>query len=680
MATTEKLEDVTMAIARIFQSEFNLTLSTVPKYEHHLNLLYSHEVKYQPTLKSLYIGDERITLGLTRNKFDNVTYTFSYGETSASTLVSLYACQDFFLNQYCVRENTPMLQFPPGNEFSNVDSFVTRVGRPFWTLSFADPLFPNIVYIPFMCPFMPPVGTNVAYIAGDLSVFTLSEVLKDSVSVFGSADAVLLETSTEHVISSSKMNYETATLKKLRETEELKSVFEIYNTTIKSRKVGCNKDFIFETTLHYVSSKRICTATDIDWTFILYIPKWQVVGEVIVALIVSVVVTIGVVVIGLTTGVILALKMPMQKFLEAMRSVSNMELDKINIDRSYFYELSVIQTSFLNMVNRMKLYRAFIPGFLLAELEENIKNDEGMEESGKVMESSNNHSSLKSNKVMPLTSLMQKFELGVERKEITVLGLKIASFDLLLREFSLQSLFNFISEMFEVVQKLEKSSKSQIGNFDNGILPLIFNGGISLTDHVLKAAKTAELLKKKLEEMTKKWKKVTDNNASMSMNNFYCELPIAIVTETVVCGNIGTNDSKAFTVLGGYKNLAEVFKVNDKYKIAITLNERANKVCSTNFYTRPLEVITLQNDLNLCELNKIYELGESSEIAMDEWMYELQQQETKGKWNVYNEGYRLFEEGKYYRALEKFREFSEKNPDDFVVSNLIVLCECEMKK
>ncbi|KAL9656554.1 hypothetical protein ABK040_005316 [Willaertia magna] len=620
-----------------------------------VSLLF-HEIKYQPTLKSLYIGNEHVTLGLTRDKFENVTYMYGYGDASTGSWVELYPCQDF------------------------LRSFVSRVGKPFWTLSYSDPVYSNIVYIPFMCPFRTPTGTSVAFIAGDLSVFTLSEVLKDSVSVFGTADAVLLETATENVISSSKMDYATASLKKLRESENLKSVFEIYNSTIKSHNIGCNKDFIFETTLHYISSKRICTDTAIDWTFILYIPKWQVVGEVIVALIVSIAVTIGVIVIGLTTGVILALKMPMQKFLEAMRSVSNMELDKISIDKSYFYELSVIQTSFLNMVNRMKLYRAFIPGFLLAELEENMKNDEeGMDNSSKATDIFSKKS-LKSNKVVPLDSLMQKFELGVERKEITILGLKIVNFDLLLREFTLQSLFNFISEMFEVVQKLEKSSKSQIGNFDNGILPLIFNGGISLTDHTLKAAKTAELLKKKLEEMTKKWKKISDNNAGMSMNNFYCELPISIITETVVCGNIGTNDSKTFTVLGGYKNLVEAFKINDKYRIAITLNERANKVCSNNFYTRPLEVVTLQNDLNLCEFTKIYELGESSEIAMDEWMYELQQQETKGKWIVYNEGYKLFEEGKYSRALKKFREFSEKNPDDFVVSNLIVLCECEMKK
>ncbi|KAL9643364.1 hypothetical protein ABK040_014817 [Willaertia magna] len=321
------------------------------------------------------------------------------------------------------------------------------------------------------------------------------------------------------------------------------------------------------------------------------------------------------------------------------------------------------------MVNRIKLYRAFIPTFLLSELEDNIKNDKQFDEK----KLSNDDNKKKNNIVVPFnSSIMQKFELGVERKDVTVLGIKISKFDTLLHELVLSNLFNFISDIFQVVQKLEKTSKGQIGNLNNGILPLIFNGSITLQDHVLKAAKSAELLKKKLEEITKKWKKdLFDNNYEFSLT---------IITESVVCGNLGTEESKSFTVLGSvYKNLNKILKVNEKYNIPLTLNERASNCCTDKFYIRPLTELKLKNDLNIFETTTIYELGDSNEIVMDEWMYELQQQESKGKWNNYNEGYKLFKEKNYTEALEKFKLFEEKNAEDLVVNDLITICNHEIK-
>ncbi|KAL9649170.1 hypothetical protein ABK040_004191 [Willaertia magna] len=489
VSTTARAEDVTIVVGDLLQSNnFNLTTKTVSTYEKQLDKLFGHEMKYQPALQSVYIGNGEVTIGMMK-VLNDISYVYIYGDIHTGYWIEGFACVNYTTISRCERTVTPQTRYPATiDQFANLGSFVSMVGRPFWTLSYADPSLPNLIYITFMVPFLPPSG-SVAFAKGDLSIYTLSEILKVSVSVFNGAEAALIEVATENVIA-----------------------------------------------------------------------------------------------------------------------------------------------------------------------KENMKGEKGGKKSIE-------------KKPMSLDILMQKFELGVERKEITILGIKVSNFDLFLQELTLPNLFNFISEIFQVVQHLEKTSKSQIGNFDNGILPLIFNGGILQQDHILKAAKTAELLKKKLEVITKKW----------NMRDSSCELPLAVVTERVVCGNLGTENSKSFTVLGGvHNNLSEVFKFNEKYRIAITLNESALKVCGDAFNTRPLGTVKLRNDFNIMESSRIYELGDSKEIKMDEWMYELQQQEVKGKWNSYCEGYSLFEEGNFSQALEKFNEFEEKNTDDLVVSDFIAICKHQM--
>ncbi|KAL9643365.1 hypothetical protein ABK040_014818 [Willaertia magna] len=193
------------------------------------------------------------------------------------------ACYDYYNYHYCVKNNIPDLSYNATLAEVGELALFEIIGKPYWILSYAVIEIPTIAFVyPFYTP-----NKRSAYIAGALTPFSLSTLLRNSIRVFNDA-AIFIETVSENVIA----------------------------------RTPCNKELNFETSENYISVKRICTATKLDWIAILYVPKWQVV---IVALIVSLVVTVSVVVIGIISGVIIAFKLPLQKFIEAIKSVSNME-------------------------------------------------------------------------------------------------------------------------------------------------------------------------------------------------------------------------------------------------------------------------------------------------------------------------------------------------------------------
>ncbi|KAL9644399.1 hypothetical protein ABK040_013628 [Willaertia magna] len=58
-----------------------------------------------------------------------------------------------------------------------------------------------------------------------------------------------------------------------------------------------------------------------------------------------------------------------------------------------------------------------------------------------------------------------------------------------------------------------------------------------------------------------------------------------------------------------------------------------------------------------------------------EWMYEMEQKESKNKWNNYNAGYDLYLDGKYEEALKKFKEHLSINPNDKIGKKMIEICQ-----
>ncbi|KAL9648856.1 hypothetical protein ABK040_003786 [Willaertia magna] len=218
----------------------------------------------------------------------------------------------------------------------------------------------------------------------------------------------------------------------------------------------------------------------------------------------------------------------------------------------------------------------------------------------------------------------------------------------------------------DVMTSTSKSGKGQVGSFENGFITISFNAAIKSDNHGLKGCKTATSLTEKLPRLTE------EKTKGPLPFIIHC----AVVTDSVACGNLGTSEVKSFSIIGNIqKKMQEMLTKNLELDIPITISGKVQKVIKEQFTTRPIETISFCNNQCQPENINVFELGEVLHVAMDEWMYEMEQKESKNKWNNYNEGYNLYMDGKYGDASQKFKEHLLRNPNDKVGKKMLDICQ-----
>src|SRR3989338_4015349 len=119
-----------------------------------------------------------------------------------------------------------------------------------------------------------------------------------------------------------------------------------------------------------ISVYRYCTQQNIDWIFAVAIPRWNFIGNMVIAIIVGLI-TAGLIIVG---GTVLGffsghrIEKPFLNLIDLFDSLSRMELD-LDIHPSSFTEISTLQRGFLQMVTKIRQYRAFIPSHLLSQID-----------------------------------------------------------------------------------------------------------------------------------------------------------------------------------------------------------------------------------------------------------------------------------------------------------------------
>ncbi|KAL9648841.1 hypothetical protein ABK040_003772 [Willaertia magna] len=262
-------------------------------------------------------------------------------------------------------------------------------------------------------------------------------------------------------------------------------------------------------------------------------------------------------------------------------------------------------------------------------------------------------------------SFLSKFELGLENKDVTVVCLKLNSFESWLETADNKEIISTTSLIFQTVQQLAKPAKGQVGNIENGFIFISFNAAIKAENHEIKGCNIARNLIDKLKQLNE------GNTINPLPFTMYC----AIVTDAVACGNLGTHEVKTFTINGSIqKKIQRMLKKNSEYGISITISEKLQNVITDKYSSRRIENIKFCNNKGQFEDLFVFELGESLHVDMDEWMYEMEKKESKNKWNDYNAGYQLYLDGNYQEALKKFEEYLQRDPYDKICTKMIELC------
>ncbi|KAL9642403.1 hypothetical protein ABK040_014246 [Willaertia magna] len=684
--TIKFLEGVTQ-ISEVAQSLMitNYNISDTDKIIKDMVYLYKSILDYQSTsVVTVYIGDMKGNcLGIMN--VDNSPSLFQMWEGTGNPYNEtwLTTCQDIHHNEGCVRSSKPDVINPRFNMTPLVELGKNNPGNAAWTQSYIDISMPDVIFMS-MITSVKRVNESVSFYFGyDLSAISISKFLKEKLSGT-STTGFLLETSTDYIIASNQFSSYAFSTKDINGNIDRKTgitfgdpatkrttefLFQSYKSF---REIECGKTIHKENGLEYVSFHRLCDKHGIDWVMVLVTPTWVYLGGMIISLIVAVGCSILIVILGVTISLIISIRIstPINDLVELFESVGKMELENLTITSSSFKEINDLHTNFSNMVKYIKLYRGFIPSHILAHLEEESATSKELKKSKHSMKRTFDNASFAGS----VASVKSKFSLHLEEKKVSMVGIFIDGFWDWCSDLDPMDIIELLNEIYIEVNKVAKQYFGQLGVFDNGLIPISWNTATDTLSHEERAVKAAYQLKLKLKSIELNWTSI----------NSRTKLYIAATSQEILCGNVGTEEVKNFTIIGNLnQNIHNLIEFGKRLNVPLLITDPLFEKIKTlhnvrliGFQDIPYLGQVNNNELNFKELNKVYQLGEPKKVEMDEWMYELQKIEKLSSWKTYNEACNYLLNYQFSEALELFNQYLEEcKTEDFPTFQFIDYCK-----
>nr|CAG4717778.1 unnamed protein product [Naegleria fowleri] len=573
------------------------------------------------------------------------------------------------------------------------------------------------------------------YYGNDMTTGSISKFLKDSAEEMGGhARSFIIETSTEFLIALDNFADVKLTEWNPKDGSLIRKTFNnvddseiIYfsKTALTSLSLNhfsqleCNVLTTTKDSQYFIIVYRLCVM-HLDWTIVLTVPQWAYMKPIAIVVIVAVGVSIVIVVLGIILAVIFSLKIssPIYNLIELFESVANMDLDNLDISPSNFFEIRALQKQFSSMIKRMKLYRSFIPSHLLADVEKCLQDNVERPPIANSSSSQNNViEKQSSNRVFSIISsgkqssfgkknskkkiqfskeANHKFSLYLEIKYVTMVQLLLDGLNGWIHTITPNETVSLLSDVCDQVNSVSRAAgANQISPLEYESLILAFNATSGQPNHEEKAASFCNLLLEKLLNLkTAKWKSRESVQRRPELLNMM-SFRFAILATECYLGNVGTSNSKVFTLLSsGKTNLNTMTTVAKNLEIPIVCSENVRHACLNLFQTRYVDTKNFIEDTHISyqqpntqefeasrphpnpeQPTSIYQLGLSLQSSEDEWMYELADAEKKDEWNMYNMACSLFMENNTSQALHLFEQYLKINPNDKPTQQMIQLCK-----
>lgn len=324
-------------------------------------------------------------------------------------------------------------------------------------------------------------------------------------------------------------------------------VYSHFNNQLQT--LGCGNYTLLNYGTTYFNIYRYCNAEGIDLLFVYSVPQWHYLQNMIIAVIVALFSSLIIVGGGIVLGVWFSMKMikPILNLVSLFESVSNMDLDSIDIATSSLSEVFLLQQHFKYMVNKMRQYRCFIPPHLLAQLDHSQScTDLKHSSSSKIVTkqsflSEAKQSSSSSSGVLErgrrrssgVGSIQSMFKLSLEKRSFTSSAFHINGLDRALDTLeSLSDVTSLLHDFFDIVHKTSSQSSSHLENFGGNSITVSWNLTSNVSNHEEKCITFSAVILEKLQNLlSTKW---------MKYENLYLNFIVASVSQECVSGNVGT--------------------------------------------------------------------------------------------------------------------------------------------
>lgn len=241
--------------------------------------------------------------------------------------------------------------------------------------------------------------------------------------------------------------------------------------------------------------------------------------------------------------------------------------------------------------------------------------------------------------------------------EITAFFSDVAGFSSISEELSASDLARLLNEYLSAMTKILKSNSGTLDKYIGDAIVGIFGAPIQNREHPRLACKTALEMVTELEILRSVWKEKKDYTETARNMAFR----IGLNCGPAKVGFMGTDSLASYTMMGDTVNLAARLEAAAKdYGVSILVSESIESVCKEEFHFRFLDWIRVKGKEAPV---KIYSLvcflsALSPQVLEAEKMYE--------------EGFRLYLNRDWEKAIVAFQKVSEIYGTDDVTSQLLI--------
>jgi len=654
---TKQFDNIMLFIDRQLQDTLLLSENLKNILRHDFN--YSSPSVVEGVLFRVYKSEKMLRNGLISGFYIGYMDGTAFGMANLSSShyfieigssANLYECKKPLSTSYCWRNSTPDIVMEAPNLSSYIERGKTFVDQPSFSLSFMEKGNSDSVNL-FLVNSVG-IGTNQIsfYVGCDVSMQYFSLMLARLLSSIESSISFVLESPTGLIVSSSSND----TMYSFKDSDT-GVVVRHTGFTVNSRigkitsaiqnKVGgnlrllrCNERITFSTADEFVIAQRTCKEENVDWIVVMAVKQWTFVDSMVLSIIVAFFCSIGVVAGGILGGVWISNRIfePLTDLLEIIKSASSLQVEfPKNFETSYFTEMSEIQTAFVNIVKKIKSYRAFIPAHLLQELEPMGENSTPT----KFLKAEKRPSFARRLSSRVTTALGKRFHakdrfaIGLEDRKVTQMCLYIQGFKSLLEEAEYSDIVSLLGEVYETLLKTSKVSNGQLGQFENNLLTMSWNTTKDQPDHETKGVSTCVSFLQKMNSIKDtRWKSYEVFRHSQKLYEGI-HFRIGITSQHCKCGNVGTEDFKSYTIMGSIQqNNIALIDIAKRLNIGLVTTEQVYYACMDDYAMRYLETKELVVDVRSrkpvspaerLKPFKIFEIGDSLAVGMDEWMVSI---------------------------------------------------------
>jgi len=324
------------------------------------------------------------------------------------------------------------------------------------------------------------------------------------------------------------------------------------------------------------------------------------------------------------------------------------------------------------MTARLKQFRQFIPAHILSVIEAEIGFTKPDDKKKKDQQTpsiiGDDHHNSASDQISVSSGMYAKGMVNRALKSklnsgcVSVMTIRFPDLEEILEQYSADDLSETTKDLFSATKKCVQESNGQLVNMNSKQCVIVWNSFINQSDHRLRACKTASQYVNEVSQLHKQW----------ALKHLpILHIAIGISSGVVYYGNIGSDSTKFFTIIGGaHKESDELCSNNKHWGTQILISDDVYEHVRDEFYSRPIGN-RFDDDVIMYELGDI---KNTSEAWVDEISHGGKDNNPSDIWQAYREGYDLFHKDLYHEALQVFTNCLHKNPYDIVCQKMITQC------